>query len=205
MKKLFQLTLAIAIISVIANIGLLIMWQSGKKYYQNLEKQVDERDELIRKFYADHLVLDKNGMDLLKSICLNDSVSSITGKTSKIEDSERRIIYNIVMNYKRKIENRDIQGYTDLFADSVSRFFLLDSVSNKYIYENIKKNWSSQSNPDEPIYDLGSISIDRRPEEFIVYIPFKLNSDEYITELRINNEFKIFYIRDFLSYVNNKK
>lgn len=202
MKKLFQWTLIFAVLSVIANVGLLIMWQTGKNAYKNLEDEVEQRDNLIRKFYADHLLLDKNGIDLLKSICLNDSVSPISMLPYKIEESDRRIIFNVVRRYKDKVESQDVQGYANLFADTVARFYLKDSVSSIYVYENTKKIWSTNANMIKPVYDLSSMSIDKHPQEYVIYIPFKKNNSEYITELRLNQDFKIFYIRDFFGYVD---
>lgn len=204
MRKLLIFTLIITIISIIANVGLFIVWQKSENYYNALEKQLIKRDELIKKFYDDQLVMDKSNVELLNSIGLNDSVNLITNIPTKINDSERRIIYKTIKNYKDKIEKRDIVGYTNLFADTVTKFFLTDSVSKNYIHDNTARVWESHPNSEYAVYNFGLLSIDRKSNEFVVYIPYEIDGGEYITEFRLNNDFKITYIRDYLGYIDNK-
>lgn len=202
MKKIVLSLLIAVTVLFTSTVVLLILWQSNKNYSSILEEQITERNKLINIIYNERFVLDKGSLQLLETIFSNDSVTSGSMLPHKIEDSERRLIYNIAKNYKRIIENKDIQGYVDLFPDTVARFFLKESVPNSQIYNEMGKYWKSHPDVNAPKYILDDMQIVKKPSEYIIYLPSESNETEYITEIRLNKSLKIFYIRDFYGYVS---
>lgn len=103
------------------------------------------------------------------------------------------------------MKNRNLQGYVELFAENVDRFFLLDSVSNKNVYDHMQWYWKSYPKLKTPMYNLHSMSIDKDLLGYIIFLPSQKDDSEIITEIRLNKDFKIYYIRDYHAYINKRK
>lgn len=203
MKTKSTLISIAALLLLIISISLLIMLQSSKKYYNELEKQIEERNTLIKSLFND-LVLDNTSSALLESLCLNDSIAYFSTLPQKVSDAELRKITELIQNYIEVINIHDSQGYAELFAKEVPKFFLQDSVSNKDVYNHMQWYWKTYPDIDLPTYSVPNMSIVKNPSEFIVFLPSKKGDTEHVTEIRFNKDLKIFYIRDYYAYIKKR-
>ena len=204
-RKTFSFLLITSIMLSIISVSLYIIWQKSIKYNRSLDFQIKDRNELIQSLYNNNLILDHRSVKLLNSLCLNDSIVSASALPKKIADTELRIIHNIMKNYIEIVETHDIDRYASLFTDKVPRFFLRDSLSNKDVYYHMQWYWKTYPNDKTPAYNLNSMSIDKDSNGYIIFLPSIKGETEIITEIRLNKDFKIYYIRDYHAYIDKSK
>lgn len=203
MKNRYTFMSIAAFLLLVISISLFVMLQYSRKYYNDLEKQIEERNILIKSLFND-LVLDNTSSALLESLCLNDSIAYFSTLPQKVSDAELRKINELIQNYIEVINIHDSHGYAELFAKDIPKFFLRDSVSNKDVYNHMQWYWKAYPDIDLPTYSVPNMSIVKNSSEFIVFLPSKKGDTEYVTELRFNKDLKIFYIRDYYAYIKKR-
>lgn len=145
----------------------------------------------------DHNISELNNENMkLSEILKSDSLNR-----TKVEQFIKK--YTIAIND----HNLEINSFKSYFTDTVSRFFLEENISSKEAYYKMKWYWKKY--PESFVeFDLQTMTFEKIENGFIIYLPLKnkktgKDSIDILSEIRINCESKIYYIRDF--YTNNNQ
>lgn len=142
------------------------------------------------------------------------SISELNSENIKLieivkTDSLNRVkIEEFVKRYAISINdhNLNINSFKYYFTDTISHFFLEENISSNEAY--YKMRWYWRKYPKSFVdFDLQSMTFEKTDDGFVIYLPSKNKKNEedsidIISELRINSEMKIYYIRDFFTENN---
>lgn len=91
----------------------------------------------------------------------------------------------------------------NLLADTLTRFFLKENVSNDYVQKHLDWYWHKNPNT-KIIFDTTNINVIRTDSSiFVAFIKSKnikgIDTVDIISEIRLNRNYMIYYIRDYYS------
>lgn len=194
MKKSNIIYTLLSFVVIFLIVVLLIIW----RYANQLEIQIIERNEVISSIYKNNFVLDSEELKFIESLSQNDSTTSMSSTQikNKISDVELRKIHNLIQDYISVVNERSWEKYSMFFADTVQKFFLQDSFKVKDVYYNMRWFWKKYPNS-TVIFDINSMSIDKNSKGYTIFIPTKKDQLDILSEIRLNYNLKIYYIKDY--------
>lgn len=115
----------------------------------------------------------------------------------------------LLTEYAETINNHNLNNFKNYFADTISRFFLLENISSQDAYYQMRWYWNTYPSARNE-FDFSSMTIEKHDDGFIIFIPSNnkknaTDSVDILSEIRLDKDLKIYYIRDFFASKEESK
>jgi hypothetical protein len=140
---------------------------------------------------------------------LNNELDLLNKKLAEmLEEEQIKIeLLSTISEYTAALNNCEVEKVLSFYADTVSRYFLVENVDKDFIRKDLERFFINNKDL-RVLFNLNQITLNIEGNQIIARIDKEYYRKEgekksIITEMRFNEDNKIVYIRDYYTIQND--